>query len=63
MPGVLVFDLQIHIHGARPLAFAHQWRDLPTGTAVEPGQLGLYRGEIRYRAFFQRRDLLADLHR
>ena len=62
-PRVLVLNLQIDVHGPRALTFAHQRHDLAARGFVELRQLALDLGEVRDLAFFQRRDVVADVQR
>ena len=62
-PRILVFDLQIDIHGAGALTFAHQWHDLAARRFIELRQFALDLGEVRHLAFLQRRDVVANVQR
>lgn len=62
-PRALVFDLQIDVHGAGALTFAHQRHHLSARGFVELCEFALNLGEVRYLAFFQRRDVVANIQR
>ncbi|MNF76001.1 hypothetical protein D3C84_580960 [compost metagenome] len=63
LPRVLVFNLQVDVHGPWALTFAHQRHDLATGVLVQFCQFSLHLGEVRHLAFFQRRYVVANFHR
>ncbi|CRQ89548.1 hypothetical protein PAERUG_E5_London_17_VIM_2_12_12_05237 [Pseudomonas aeruginosa] len=63
VPGILVFHLQVDVHGAGPLALAHHRQHLAAGGAVDLRQLALDLGEVGHLALLQGRHFLAQLHR